>query len=214
MTLLAALTLVAVPLAQSDVRSKLTRKVAAYALYFAIAGYAFMLFETSIIQSFGIFVGGPFYSLVVVLVCVLAGYSIGSFLAQRLEPTAKTFFALAALLFVMLLSVYLGLHILIHQFMPLPLPARITICAVVTLLLSIPVGMPVALAMNAVRKKHGPMVAWLWGVNSAFNALGAISFVALSQNMGIAATLLLAAILYLVANSIFALFVPEETTTS
>jgi SAM-dependent methyltransferase len=208
LTLLASVILILAPLAKRD-RPKLTLPIVGYAGYFAISGFAFMLFETSIIQSFGIFVGGPFYSLVVVLVCVLAGYSIGSWLAQRLTAKPRTFLILAGALSLLLLCVYIGIRPLIIQFMPLPLPIRVAICAAVTLLVSIPVGMPVALAMNAVRDKHGTMVAWLWGVNSAFNALGAISFVALAQGFGIAATLLLAAALYLIGNLIFALAAPK-----
>jgi hypothetical protein len=212
LTLFASVILILAPLAKKD-RPKLTLPIVGYAGYFAISGFAFMLFETSIIQSFGIFVGGPFYSLVVVLVCVLAGYSIGSYLAQRLKAESRTFFILAAGLFLLLLFVYFVLRTMIHQFMPLPLPTRVSICAVVTFLLSIPVGIPVALAMNAVRDKYGNMVAWLWGVNSAFNALGAISFVALAQSLGIAATLLLAAALYLIGNIIFALAAPKVNSS-
>jgi hypothetical protein len=42
------------------------------------AGIACVIFEAGLIQTFGIFVGGPTYSLAFALVAVLDGYALGS----------------------------------------------------------------------------------------------------------------------------------------
>ncbi len=47
---------------------KLTSKSVPHLAFFALSGFAFLLFEVGVIQIFSIFVGGPTYSLAVVLV--------------------------------------------------------------------------------------------------------------------------------------------------
>ena len=61
------------------------------------------------------------------------------------------------------------------------------------------VGIPVPLAMTVVRAQHGSVVGWMWGVSSAFNVLGAMSFVPLTQVAGISFALQLVGLLYLIA---------------
>jgi len=60
-------------------------------------------------------------------------------------------------------------------------------------------GIPVALAMEGVRRQHGPAVAWMWSVNSALNVMAALLFVPLTLQTGISFALLLSGGLYLLA---------------
>src|SRR5262249_2071475 len=76
------------------------------------------------------------------------------------------------------------------------LPVRILGCAALTLSASVGTGIPVALVMNHLRQKHGRLVAWMWGVSSAFNAIGAAAFIPMAQTWGISFMLLLVALLY------------------
>jgi len=57
---------------------------------------------------------------------------------------------------------------------------------------------------------HGSTVAWMWGVNSAFNVLGAMSFVPLTLTIGISNSLLIVAFLYMLANVGFAYVKPLD----
>ncbi len=191
-------------------KGRLTPRTAYHALFFAICGFAFLLFEVCIIQMFSVSVGGPMYALAVVLVSVLGGYSMGAFVAGKLPIHPRTFFILAGLLLTLNLAAWLGLPRLIEALWPLPFAGRIACCAIVTLLLSIATGIPVSLGMEAVKRKYPSEVAWLWGVNSAFNALGSVSFVLISQQIGIAATLAIVAVLYLFANIVFACLGPVK----
>jgi len=58
--------------------------------------------------------------------------------------------------------------------------------------------------MNCLRERYGSAVAWMWAVSSAFNALGGVAFVCITQATGISSCLLLVAVLYLLGNLIFA----------
>ncbi len=186
-------------------KGELSSKLFGYAGCFALAGFGFLLYETCIIQLFGVFVGGPVYSLCVVLVSVLGGYATGSWISERLKINAKTFVVLAVLLAIMFISLYLGLPKLIQALMPLGILMRIAICAAVSFCASIVTGIPVSLAMTSVKGTHGDVVAWMWGVSCASNAIGAMSFALIAQAMGVSAALLLVAALYFCANLGFAL---------
>jgi SAM-dependent methyltransferase len=185
-------------------KKDLSKQMRHYAWCFTLAGFAFLLSELTVIQLFSVFVGGPIYSLAVVLVAVLAGYATGSLISQRLKVSGATFVILA----VVLAATFVGLHFvlpgLIHSLLPLPDAARIAVAAGVTYLIYIVTGIPVSLAMTAVKNEHQDVVAWMWGVSCAANAIGAMSFSLIAQVIGISQILLIVAVLYLCANIGFA----------
>ncbi|MBS1997287.1 MAG: hypothetical protein JSS86_13295 [Cyanobacteria bacterium SZAS LIN-2] len=202
-TLIGALLLVFAPLLRPDNR-KLGLQILPFTIFFAICGFAFLLYETTTIQLFSIFVGGPTYALSVVLVSVLTGYALGSFLTQYLKVKSKTFIALGLGLGLLMLALWAGIPWLTKSMLGLEQPARIAICALVTLFASVCTGLPVSLAMNCLRERYGSAVAWMWAVSSAFNALGGVAFVSITLATGISSCLLIVAALYLLGNLIFA----------
>jgi hypothetical protein len=177
-------------------KSGLRFELLPYILFFALCGFAFFLFETATIQLFTVLVGGPLYALSLVLVCVLGGYALGSFIAQYIKPLPRNFLIIGGIIFIIFAALYAGIHPLNKMLMAFDLNIRCLGCGIITLLSSIATGIPVSLAMNRLREQHGNIVAWMWGVSSAFNALGAAAFVPISQNFGISFILLLVATLY------------------
>ena len=184
---------------------KLTGDIAANLAFFAISGFAFLLFEVTIIQLFSIFVGGPVYSLAVVLVAVLGGYSLGSFISGLVPMKRTSFIAAGAVLCIMLLAAFAFLSQTLTSMMALSFEARVTVCALITFAMSVITGIPVSLGMEAVKRSNANLVPWMWGVSSAFNALGSAVFVFVGQQIGINAILAVSAVLYLVACLIFAM---------
>lgn len=184
-------------------------------LFFASCGFAFLLFEVSIIQLFSVFVGGPVYSLAVVLVSVLAGYSFGCLFASRLKPNRGVFLIVGGAIFAMLIAASYGLPSLLIALMPCDWLMRILISAATAFLMAFVVGIPVSLAMDGVKKDAaiGNTVPWMWGVSSGFNALGAACFVIITQAIGIAATLAVAATLYLCGTIVFAFMGPRQSSS-
>lgn len=177
-----------------------SRELSHYALFFAFCGFAFLLYETAIIQRFSVFVGGPLYSLSVVLVSVLAGYAIGSMCARFFKVARGTFLVLGILLFGMFIAMNAWLPEMIRALMPLSFPMRIATASGFTLIASAITALPVTLVMNNVRERHGSVVAWMWGVSSAFNVIGALTFVPLTQVYGVSAAILTVGVVYLIAN--------------
>lgn len=203
-TLLLALFLSFAPLTRLR-SNKLTADVGANLAFFAISGFAFLLFEVTIIQLFSIFVGGPVYSLAVVLVAVLGGYSLGSFASGFLPMKRSSFIAAGVALCVMLLAAFAFLSQTLVSMMSLSCEARVMVCAIITFAMAVVTGVPVSLGMEAVKRSNANLVPWMWGVSSAFNALGSAIFVFVGQQIGINAILAVSAVLYLLACLIFAM---------
>jgi spermidine synthase len=209
----AAIALTVVPLRRLR-RRGVTRGMLEHAAFFALSGFAFLLFEAAIIQLLSVFVGGPTYSLAVVLVCVLGGYAIGSRLSLRVRPTSRTFLAFGGALAALFVAILLGLPALTRAALPLPFNARIALAAAVTLIPSIAVGIPVPLAMGRLRGQQGDVVAWMWGISSAFNVLGGMSFVPLTQLWGISGAMGAVAALYAVANAGLAWVIGRDSNST
>lgn len=211
-TLVLALILAFLPIVK--LRSKaLSKTVMADLAFFATSGFAFLLFEVAIIQLCSIFVGGPTYSLAVVLVAVLGGYSLGAFLSGLLPIKRSSFLIAGVGLCVMLLAAFACLSNTLSSLMSLPFEARVIVCAAITFAMSVVTGIPVSLGMEAVKRTNSNLVPGMWGVSSSFNALGSAIFVFLGQAIGINAILAVAAGLYLVACTIFAFFGPISSQT-
>lgn len=196
----AALVLVGVPLRRLP-RRAMTRSMLQHAAFFALCGFAFLLFEAAIIQMLSVFVGGPAFSLAVVLVSVLGGYALGSRLAARIPPTSRSYLILGGVLCGLFVATLFALPWLLRAAAPLPFAARVAVAAAITLVPSVVVGMPVPLAMSQLRDEHGDVVAWMWGISCAFNVLGGMSFVPLSQLWGMSGAMLVVAAIYLLANA-------------
>jgi hypothetical protein len=173
------------------------------AAYFSISGFAFLLFETAIIQLFSVFVGGPMYSLSVVLVAVLMGYAFGAGIASRVVASQKFFVCASFVLGTLFAALYWLIPQITHDLLPLPLVGRLIVAGAIALLCSMAIGVTVSLAMSVVRDRFGGVVSWMWGISSIANAIGSICFIAITQAMGIKSCLLLVATAYFFANLMF-----------
>src|SRR5205814_10020318 len=85
-TLLACLALAIVPAVVLRRRKvDITRSLRALP-FFVLSGFGFILTENAMFMRLTLFVGGPLYSLSVVLPAILLGYGLGSLVASRSIP--------------------------------------------------------------------------------------------------------------------------------
>ncbi|MBI1268704.1 MAG: hypothetical protein GC193_14880 [Cryomorphaceae bacterium] len=201
---LAALLLMALPLTRRGAL-KMSGSLWIPSFYFALCGSAFLLYELTLMQMLTIFVGGPMYSMCVVLVSVLIGYGVGSYFAEGLPLNRRTFLLFSLVVPLVLVVLFFAIPPLVKSCMALPMIYRVAISVCVTLGSAVVVGASVPTAMAMVREKHQEAVAWMWGVNSAFNGIGAMSFALITEKTGISFVLLLVALAYLFANLVFAM---------
>ena len=176
------------------------KQVLAAVPFFALSGFAFMLVENVAFLNLTLFVGGPLYSLSIVLPSVLIGYAIGSLLTERyLVRHAKSYaiivvlFAIGAVLYAM--AVRFGLPMLIGTSWTF----RLIVSIAITLPLGALLGVPVPWYMSSLKAKDARSLAWMWAVSSAFNVLGSMLFVPICFAMGRTPITLFAAAVYLAA---------------
>jgi len=187
-------------------------------LYFALIGTGFMMVEIALLQRMSVFLGHPIYSLSVLLFSLILTTGMGSFLSEQWVLHNRTRMAIwASLTGGYLLILPLVLSELFMAFNHAALGARIAICvasitpAGLLLGFGFPTGMRL---MAAIDSRPTP---WFWGINGAAGVLASISAVAVSLALGIASTLMLGALCYLllipVSSGLFQ-SVPTKTSKS
>ena len=168
--------------------------------FFALCGFAFMLVENAAFLNLTMFVGGPLYSLSIVLPSILIGYSLGSLGTDRFLSGARARPLVVLAIYTVGFAAYwaavkLGLPHLIgmHRIV------RVILSVVLTVPLGAVLGVVVPWHMRSLKDQDPRSLAWMWAVSSAFNVIGSMSFVPVCFALGRSSTLVLATIMYLVA---------------
>jgi hypothetical protein len=168
--------------------------------FFALSGFAFMLVENVAFLNLTLFVGGPLYSLSIVLPSVLIGYAVGSLVTERyLSGRAHTFptvlglYVVGAALYA--IAVRWGLPHLIGTSWAL----RVFASVLLTVPLGALLGIPVPWTMGMLKELDKRSLAWMWAVSSAFNVMGSMLFVPICYALGRTNTTIMAASAYVAA---------------
>ncbi|MCL2822916.1 MAG: hypothetical protein FWD57_02900, partial [Polyangiaceae bacterium] len=203
--LIATALLMAVPLiAQRKVTEggeKLIRKHAIAAIpFFALSGFAFMLVENVAFLNLTLFVGGPLWSLSIVLPSVLIGYAFGSLATERYLVRSKRSFSIVFGLFALGAVLYaLTVRFGLPQLIGTSFAFRVLVSILCTVPLGALLGIPVPWYMSTLKASSARSLAWMWAVSSSFNVLGSMLFVPICFAMGRTPITILAACLYLAA---------------
>lgn len=163
-------------------------------LYFFCIGIAFMAIEVVLIQKYSLLIGPSLYSVATILLTLLIASGVGSgFAASFGDKTV--FFMIAGLL--VLNTLVFGQ--VIRMAGDLGLWSRILVTAAMVAPLGFFMGMP--FPKGALRA--GELVDWGFAVNGAASVLGSVLAVMAAFTWGFTITLLLAALVYLVAMTLF-----------
>jgi hypothetical protein len=182
-------------------RGKPLREVLLPLPFFALGGFAFVLAENAVFILATLFVGGPLYSLSVVLPAILAGYAAGSLLSARIAPDKVKSAGLLAAACVAAFG-FLGL-IATWAF-----PAMITMGQSVRMAISVAVVTPFAMVLGLfvpwymARLKTSaadPCLAWMWSLSAIGNVVGSLLFVPICHGLGTRLVFALSCLLYLLA---------------
>ncbi len=169
------------------------------AAYFAAIGFAFMFIEIAFIQKFVLFLAHPLYAVAVVLCAFLVFAGLGSRYSGRLRRAAWPVAAIVGVA-----SVYvLVLPATFRQLMPLPDGLRIIASIALISPLAFAMGMPFPLGLARLAATAQPLVPWAWGINACASVVAAILATLLSIHLGFDAVVLLAALLYVVAATVW-----------
>ena len=169
-------------------------------LFFLFIGAGYILIQVALIQKFVLFLGHPTYALTVIIFSMLLSSGTGSYFSRDLVQgrMGRLGIALGAIaLGVGILSIILAP--ITESGVSLPLSVKIW----ETILLISPagflMGMPFPTGLTLMERIMPASVRWAWAVNAAASVLGSAAAMFLAIYMGLSATLLMGAVLYLLA---------------
>ncbi|SDY93497.1 SAM-dependent methyltransferase [Citreimonas salinaria] len=181
-------------------------------LYFLALGLGFLFIEIAYIQRFILFLGHPLYAVAVILAGFLVFAGVGSALASRLDRAMARWGAqsvlgrkigaieLSALGVAVLATLYLFLlPPLLEALIAWPDAIKIAVTLVLVAPLACLMGMPFPLGVALIARANPDLVPWAWGINGCASVVAAILATLLAIHAGFTATIVLAAVVYLLA---------------
>jgi hypothetical protein len=167
-----------------------------YLLYFAWIGFAYLLIEIPLLQSFILYLGHPAYAMSGVLFSLLLFSGLGSRFGVRIQLRNCL-----AILVVVLVVLPILLPLLINRSLGFPLAGRfilsVLVLAPVGFLMGIP--FPGGIAWLLAGEQRTGLVPWAWGVNGAASVVSAVLAALLALSFGFSWVLTIGAICYAAA---------------
>jgi hypothetical protein len=168
--------------------------------YFLCLGAGYILVQVALIQKFVLLLGHPTYALTVIVFSMLVASGVGSYYSSRIIAGDD----------VRLIRILAGVAILVAilAFAATPLvsaaagwslQAKIALTTLAVAPAAFLMGMPFPSGLHRLEKRHPPSVRWAWSLNAAASVLGSASAIFLAIYIGLRATLLVGAGLYLCA---------------
>jgi hypothetical protein len=178
--------------------------VRVFLLYFVCIGTGYILIQVALIQKFILFLGHPTYALTVIIFSMLISSGVGSYFSHRMMRKLEVQYVL--------IGIAVAVTVLAFVSSPIskfgagwPLPWK----GLVTILLIAPagflMGIPFPTGLTRLERRFPQAVRWAWALNSAASVLGSVSAICLAIYIGLRATVLMGALLYLGALAVVSL---------
>ena len=204
-SLIATLVVLALPPLLLGARLPAEAGVRGFLLYFVCIGAGYILIQVALIQKFILFLGNPTYALSVIVFSMLISSGLGSFLSRRLvgpkglNGLATALAGVAALIAILAFAVEpvstLGAG--------WPLPVKILVTVITIAPAAFLMGIPFPAGLARLEMRYPQAVRWAWALNAAASVLGSASAIFLAIYIGLRATVLIGALLYLCALAVF-----------
>jgi len=178
-----------------------------FLLYFVCIGVGYILIQVALIQKFILFLGHPTYALTVIIFSMLISSGLGSYYSRRLMEGSST-----TRLRVVLIGVAAAVTVLafvaapVSEFgvgWPLPWKGLVTICLIAPA--GFLMGIPFPTGLTRLGQEFPHAVRWAWALNAAASVLGSVSAICLAIYIGLRATVLMGALLYVGALAVVSL---------
>lgn len=182
--------------------------VRTFLLYFVCIGVGYILIQVALIQKFVLFLGHPTYALTVIIFSMLISSGLGSFWSSRIAGDANHAQRLNAVLIGIALTVtalaFLAAPVTERAVgLPLLFKALLTVCMIAPA--GFLMGIPFPIGLARLQADSPQAVRWAWALNAAASVLGSAAAICLAIYIGLRATVLTGALLYLCALSVIVL---------
>lgn len=213
-SLIATAVVLALPPLLLGARLPAGKGVRGFLLYFFCIGAGYILIQVALIQKFVLFLGHPTYALTVIVFSMLISSGLGSFFSRRLIPGTDhrrlNFLLIAVAALVSILAFVAAPISELGVGWPLPLKMAITACLIAPA--GFLMGMPFPTGLTHLEVRFPQAIRWAWALNAAASVLGSASAIVLAVYIGLRATVLVGAALYLGALAV--LWIEKRTMQS
>jgi hypothetical protein len=195
-SLLAIALVLAFPPLLLGVRLPAEPGVRVFLLYFVCIGAGYILIQVALIQKFILFLGHPTYALTVIIFSMLISSGVGSYFSRRIMRKLEVQFVLVGI--AAAVSVLAFIASPISEFgagWPLPVKALVTVCLIAPA--GFLMGIPFPTGLTRLEQQFPQTVRWAWALNAAASVLGSVAAICLAIYIGLLATVLVGALLYL-----------------
>jgi hypothetical protein len=172
-------------------------------LYFGSIGFAFMFLEMALLPKYSLLLSYPIYSTAVVLGAVLVFAGLGSLSVGHVE--SKSLWVAVTCVCAWVVIQALVEEKLFSWAIGQPLGARLVLTVILAGGLSFFLGWPFPMGLRETYTRFPSLVPWAWGINGCASVIGAVLGKAISMSVGLRMTMLIAALLYVVAAVVFRL---------
>ncbi len=192
--------------------------------YFLCLGAGYILVQVALIQKFVLLLGHPTYALTVIVFSMLVASGAGSYFSRRWiapsVPNSSASTGADSRLMVALAAIAILIAVLAFASAPLaslaagwPSFAKMALTACSIAPAAFLMGMPFPSGLTRLEQRHPPSIRWAWSINAASSVLGSAGALMLAIYLGLRATMLIGAGLYLCALIIIALTRKSATIT-
>ena len=157
------------------------------------------MIQVALIQKFVLFLGHPTYALTVIIFSMLISSGVGSYFSRRLVGKANDF-----RLSTVLIAVAAAVCALAFLAAPVsesgvgwPLAMKIAVTVGLVAPAGFLMGMPFPIGLARLGELYPRAVQWAWALNAAASVLGSAAAIFFAIYLGLRATVLLGAALYL-----------------
>jgi hypothetical protein len=182
--------------------------VVSFLWYFVCLGAGYILIQVALIQKFVLLLGQPTYALTLIVFSMLVWSGLGSAFSSQFvrEQDSRLVLALGAIA-LLVGALAIGAPALVSAAAAWPLGAKMAVTVLSIAPAAFLMGMPFPSGLRRLSrgdlqrsdKGRAPAVRWAWSVNAAASVLGSAGAVFLALYLGLRATLLIGAGLYLCA---------------
>ncbi len=200
-SLLATLVVLALPPLLLGARLPAERGVHRFLIYFICIGAGYILIQVALIQKFILFLGNPTYALSVIVFSMLISSGLGSYFSRRLvgregvEKLSTVLIGVAVLIALLAFAIEPVTELGVGW--PLAFKIAATVCLIAPA--SFLMGVPFPAGLARMQAHYPKAVRWAWSLNAAASVLGSATAIFLAIYIGLRATLLVSAGLYLSA---------------
>ncbi|MDY6875460.1 MAG: hypothetical protein SWK90_04550 [Chloroflexota bacterium] len=191
LAVVAAGTLIVLPLVVRGREKVRGEPVGATLGYFALLGLGYLCVEIPLMQRFILFLGHPAYAMATVIFALLLCSGLGSLLSPRVS-----LWLVLTLLPVLIVAYALGLPVLFETTLATPLWCRLIVTVVALAPPGLLMGMPFPKGLVLLERRSPALVTWAWGVNGAVSVVASILAALLSLSFGFLAVLTVGAACY------------------